>query len=333
LKYFILGAFSSALILFGMSLLFGLSGTTNLEAISAAVTSQAALNKPLLLLAMLMILAGLGFKVAAVPFHMWCPDAYEGAPTPVTAFISVAPKAAAFAIFIRLFMFLFQPLASEYTAFLGLLSILTMTLGNILAVKQTNIKRLLAYSSISHAGYLLMGLMVREYIGMQAIGVYLVCYLFMNIGAFTVVVVMRRRGIGGEELDDFSGLIYTNPFIAACMVIFLLSLAGIPPTAGFIAKYWVFGTVIKSYLATYDRLFLYVAVAGALNAVVALFYYFRIVKRIFMGDERPIPPLALGIGARLALGLTLGATLFIGLFPEPAIRMAAWIYMTFTGLQ
>ena len=333
LKYFILGAFSSALILFGMSLVFGLSGATNLEALYAALTTQAALNKPVLVLAMLLILAGLGFKIAAVPFHMWCPDAYEGAPTPVTAFMSVAPKAAAFAIFIRLFMFLFRPLVVEYVSFIGLLSILTMTLGNVLAVKQTNIKRLLAYSSISHAGYLLMGLMVREYIGIQAIGVYLVCYLFMNIGAFAIVVVMHRKNIGGEELDDYSGLIYTNPFIAACMAVFLLSLAGIPPTAGFIAKYWVFGAVIKSYLATYDRLFLYVAVAGALNAVVALFYYFRIVKRIFMGEERPIPPLALGLGARVALGVTLAATLFIGVFPEPVIRMASWIYMTFAGMQ
>ena len=331
LKYFILGAFSSALILFGMSLVFALTGTTNLEAIHGALKTVGDGGQPLLVLALILFLAGLGFKIAAVPFHMWCPDAYEGAPTPITAFISVAPKAAGFAIFIRLFMFLFQPLTAEYVSLVGLLSIVTMTVGNVLAVRQTNVKRLLAYSSISHAGYLLMGLMVREFLGLQAIGVYLVGYLFMNLGAFAVITFMRRERIGGEDIEDFSGLIHAHPVVAAAMAVFLLSLAGIPPTVGFIAKYWVFGAVIKAYIATTDRLFLYVAVAGALNAVVALFYYFRIVKRMFMGDAVTRPPLALGLPARIALGLTLAGTLFLGLYPDPAIRFAGWIHMTFIG--
>jgi len=332
LKYFILGAFSSALILFGMSLIFGLTGTTNLEAIYNALSGPAVAGRPLLVLAMLLMMTGLGFKVAAVPFHMWCPDAYEGAPTPFTAFMSVAPKAAAFAIFLRLFMFMFKPLFVEYVSLLGLLSIVTMTVGNILAVKQTNIKRMLAYSSISHAGYLLMGLMVREYIGVQAIGVYLVSYLFMNIGVFAVVVFMRRREIAGDNVEDYTGLMQSHPGLAISMTVFLLSLAGIPPTAGFIAKYWVFATVIKAYLASYDRLFFWAALAGALNAVVALYYYCRIIRRMFMSEAREILPPALSLGSRIALGLTLAGTLGIGLYPEPVIRIANWIQMTFIGI-
>jgi len=153
----------------------------------------------------------------------------------------------------------------------------------------------------------------------------------MNLGAFAVITFMRRERIGGEDIEDFSGLIHAHPVVAAAMAVFLLSLAGIPPTVGFIAKYWVFGAVIKAYIATTDRLFLYVAVAGALNAVVALFYYFRIVKRMFMGDAVTRPPLALGLPARIALGLTLAGTLFLGLYPDPAIRFAGWIHMTFIG--
>lgn len=331
LKYFILGAFSSGILLFGMSLIYGLTGSTNLETLHAAILQGYPANEKLLVLAMIMFLAGLGFKVAAVPFHMWCPDAYEGAPTPITAFMSVAPKAAAFAIFIRLFMLLFNPLEIQYVSLIGLLSLLTMTLGNILAVRQANIKRLLAYSSISHAGYLLMGLMVRETIGLQAIGVYLVCYLFMNIGAFAVVAVMRRRGILGEDLEDFSGLIHRQPVIAIVMSIFLLSLAGIPPTAGFIAKYWVFSVVIKGYLETGSRILLWVAIAGALNAVVALYYYFRIVRRMMMGEERDIAPLALGVPAGLVLAITTLATLAIGVYPDPVIRFAQWIQLAFVN--
>lgn len=331
LKYFILGAFSSALLLFGMSLLYGLTGSTLLNEIRTAAAGAASGGK-MLIMSMLFILAGLGFKIAAVPFHMWCPDAYEGAPTPVTAFMSVAAKAAGFAIFIRIFTMVFQPLFPDYMIFLGILSILSMTLGNVLAVKQTNVKRMLAYSSISHAGYLLMGLMVRHETGLQAVGVYLICYLFMNMGAFTILVLLRRGNLPGEELDDFAGLVHKRPALAACMTIFLLSLAGIPPTAGFIAKYWVFSAVIQGYLAGNQPIFLYVAIAGALNAVVALFYYFGIVRRMFMDDEREIPPLAESWGSRLAVGITAGATLFLGMYPEPAIKFAAWLKMAFAGL-
>ncbi len=334
LKYFVLGAFSSALLLFGMSMIYGLTGSTNLVQLHRLIMAEGVLNTPILVLAMILMFAGLGFKIAAVPFHMWSPDAYEGAPTPITAFMSVAPKAAGFAIFIRLFLDLFKSVDMLYMSIIALLSIVTMTMGNLMAVRQTNIKRLLAYSSISHAGYILMGLMVREAIGLQAIGVYLFSYLFMNIGAFAVVTFMRRRNNVGEELDEFKGLIYLNPLVAVCMLIFLLSLAGIPPTAGFIAKYWVFGAVIKHYLASGDRLFLYVAIVGALNVVVSLFYYSRIIKRIFMMGEKSetMEPLAMGLDSRVVLGLTVLGTLAIGVYPEPLIRFAAWIGTTFTGV-
>lgn len=341
LKYFILGAFSSGFILFGMSFIYGLTGATELPAIRQALSVAGAANQPLLVMALFFILAGVGFKVAAVPFHMWCPDAYEGAPTPFTAFMSIAPKAAAFAMFIRLFAFLFEPITAFYVPLLGLLSILTMTMGNILAVKQTNIKRLLAYSSISHAGYILMGMMVRNhlddgsrFLGLQGIGVYLVCYLFMNLGAFAVVIFMHRKGIAGEELDDYNGLIHRSPGLAVGMCIFLLSLAGIPPMAGFLAKYWIFSGVISEYLRSHDKIFLYVAVAGALNAALALFYYFRIVKRMFMGDT-PQPETAMpvmGWGGKVVFAVALVGTMAIGLYPDPVIRAAAWIGQALIGV-
>lgn len=331
LKYFVLGAFSSGLLLFGLSFIYGLAGTTNLPRLYEVLNGAGDLNRQILSMALFLVMAGVGFKIAAVPFHMWCPDAYEGAPTPFTAFMSVAPKAAGFALFMRLFLFVFKPVEPLYVSLLGLLSIVTMTMGNILAVRQTNIKRMLAYSSISHAGFILMGMMVRDQMGLQAIGVYLACYLFMNIGAFAVVVLMNRQGTAGEELDDYNGLVHRHPAIAVCMIIFLLSMSGIPPMAGFLAKYWVFSCVIKNYLATNDRLFLWVAVAGALNAVVALYYYFRVVKRMFMGEQTGPESLALSPANVLALALTVGGTLLLGLYPDPLIQFASWIGRSFTG--
>ncbi len=325
IKYFILGAFSSGLLLFGMSIIYGITGTTGLDVIFKKIAaSNLVYSEPLLILSMFLILAGMGFKVAAVPFHMWCPDAYEGAPTPITGFMSVAPKAAGFAIFLRLFMSLFKPITFQYVSILALLSIVTMTVGNIIAVKQTNIKRLLAYSSISHAGFVLMGLLARNEFAVKSIGMYLLCYLFMNIGAFSIVIVMRRKNIVGEELDDYKGLIHTHPVIASFMTVFLLSLAGIPPTAGFVAKYFVFSAVIKEFLRTNDRLLLYVAIIGAINAVVALYYYFRIVKRMFMGDptKESEEKVAINLFSGATLGITFFFTIFIGIYAEPFIRFA-----------
>ncbi len=324
IKYFILGAFSSAMLLFGMSVIYGITGTTGLSEIFKKVTTANNFSEPLLVMSMLLVLVGMGFKVAAVPFHMWCPDAYEGAPTPITAFMSVAPKAAGFAIFLRLFISLFKPITFDYVSVLALLSIVTMTVGNIIAVKQTNIKRLLAYSSISHAGFVLMGLLARNEFAVKSIGMYLLCYLFMNIGAFSIVIVMRRKNIVGEELDDYKGLIHTHPVIASFMTVFLLSLAGIPPTAGFVAKYFVFSSVIKEFLRTNDRLLLYVAIIGAINAVIALYYYFRIVKRMFMGEPTEVSKekVAVNIFSGASLGITFFFTIFIGIYAEPFIRFA-----------
>ncbi len=335
IKYFILGAFSSGLLLFGMSFIYGMGGTTNLTQLFRILTGgKSAISEPLLILSMLLILAGMGFKVAAVPFHMWCPDAYEGAPTPITAFMSVAPKAAGFVIFIRLFFSLFKTITYEYVSVLALLSIVTMTVGNVIAVKQTNIKRLLAYSSISHAGFILMGLLARNEFALKSIGMYILCYLFMNIGAFAIVIVMRRKNIIGEELDDYKGLIHTHPVMASFMTVFLLSLAGIPPTAGFVAKYFVFSTVIKEFLKSGDRLLLYVAVIGAINAVIALYYYFRIVKRMFMGEpsKESEEKVAVNVYSGLSIGVTFFFTLFIGMYAEPFIKFANLIGNSFRSL-
>lgn len=323
LKYFLLGAFSSAILLYGFSLLYGLCGSTQLSVLTQHLSGPHG-NRELLLLAVILVIAGMGFKIAAVPFHMWAPDTYQGAPTPITAFLSVGSKAAAFAVLLRLFL---TSLASVpgWIFLLSVLALLTFAVGNLAALLQTNVKRLLAYSSISHAAYILLGLIAgKEYGGVAAAGGYLLIYTFMNFGAFTVLILLRRRGIAGEEIRDFNGLVHTNPGIAVMMLIFLLSLAGIPPTAGFIAKYMVFAAIIKAYIAQPSALLLVLAITGAAAAVVALYYYFLIVRAMFSGegDETVRQPLSFAPGMLAALVLTIGVTLGIGIFPNTLIRMA-----------
>jgi NADH-quinone oxidoreductase subunit N len=316
-KFFLLGAFSSGLLLYGMSLLYGIGGSTNLAVIAQRLAERPSPD-PLSWVAMITLLAGIYFKVAAVPFHQWTPDAYEGAPTSITAFISVAPKVASFAFFIRILITGIWPLRAEWQLLTIGVAIATMTLGNLAAITQTNIKRFFGYSTISHVGYLLLGLVAMadgNKDGLTAVVIYLLVYAFMNLGAFAVIIMMRRKDLVGDEIDDLSGLMARAPGMAILMLVFLLSLTGIPPTAGFIGKYFIFLSLIETghyYLAGF-------AVA---YAVVALYYYFRIVVVMFMKKAADSVPLATSAGLRVALGVTLAMTLVIGIYPQPFILWA-----------
>jgi NADH-quinone oxidoreductase subunit N len=317
MKFFLLGAFSSGLLLYGMSLLYGISGSTKLGVIAMSLEGRPA-GDPLSWIAMITLLAGLLFKVAAVPFHQWTPDAYEGAPTSITAFISVAPKVASFAILVRLLLGAIRPMHVEWQALLVGVAIATMTLGNLAAITQTNIKRFFGYSTISHVGYLLLGLIAAadgSADGLTAVVIYLLVYAFMNLGAFGIIILMRRKGMIGDEIDDLSGLMSRAPGCAILMLIFLLSLAGIPPTAGFIGKYYIFLSLVET--GHY-----YLAVLGVAYAVVALYYYFRIVVVMFMKKAADTVPLATSPGLALALAVAVSMTLWIGIYPQPFIVMA-----------
>jgi NADH-quinone oxidoreductase subunit N len=315
MKYLLLGAFSSGLLVYGFSILYGLSGSTKLAVITNSIAARPAWD-PIVFLAMATTAAGLLFKIAAAPFHMWAPDTYEGAPTTVTAYLSVASKAASFAFLVRLFQFgPMGPVRETWEPIFTVIAILTMTIGNLAAITQTNLKRLLAYSSISHAGYILLGLIAGNATGIKGISIYVMVYTVMNLGAFLVIIALRRRDIIGDELDDMAGLMHRSPGYAILMLIFLLSLAGIPPTAGFIGKYYIFLSLIETqhYM---------LAVVAVLYVAVAIYYYFRIVRSMFLAEETEKAPLASSVGLRVALGVTGALTLAIGVYPEPFIRLA-----------
>ncbi|HKW99783.1 MAG TPA: NADH-quinone oxidoreductase subunit N [Bryobacteraceae bacterium] len=314
MKYLLLGAFSSGFLAYGFSIMYGISGSTRLSDVAAAVSARDAWD-PMVFLAMATTAVGLLFKISAAPFHMWAPDAYEGAPTTITAYLSVASKAASFAFLLRIFL---GPLASSrdsWEPILAAVAIVTMTVGNLAAISQSNIKRLLAYSSISHAGYMLLGLIAGNDTGITGIEVYILVYAFMNLGAFLVVVAMRRKNIIGEDLDDMAGLMYKSPGYAVLMLIFLLSLAGIPPTAGFLGKYYIFLSLIETHHYV-------LAIIGTLYVAVAIYYYFRVVKIMFTGELTEKAPLASSFGLRVALGISGVLTLAIGIYPEPVLRLA-----------
>lgn len=286
LKYVIYGAFSSGLMLFGFSFLYGLTGTTNFHDISRELLALNGSANVALLVSAVLILAGFGYKISAVPFHFWTPDVYEGAPTPVTAFLSVAPKAAGFAVLIRFFNEVFVGLnVSEVTTLswpiiIAVLSVATMTLGNLVALQQDSVKRMLAYSAIAHAGYMLMGIPILTQDGYFGIMIYLVMYMFMNLGAFFVVIVVQNR-YGDDSIESFKELGWKMPFVGVVMMIFMLSLTGLPPTAGFIGKFYLFAAVIKAGPAYYWLVF-----AGIINSVISLVYYLRIVKVMFLHGTR-----------------------------------------------
>ena len=324
-KYFVLGAFSLGLLLYGMSLLYGLTGTTHLRSISTALASQG--GGPMLLLAVTLLIAGVGFKIAAVPFHMWAPDVYEGAPTPITGFLSVGSKAASFAMLLRIFieglpafrveglgMLFGEPFG--WRAFFYVLAVLTMTVGNVAALTQGNTKRMLAYSSIAHAGYVLIGVVAGPPRGVEAALVYLMVYAFMQLGAFAVIAMLRRRDVIGDELKDLTGLSATHPAAAIAMLIFMLSLGGIPPTAGFMGKLWIFAAAI-------DAGYIGLAVIGVLNSALSLYYYVRIVVFMWIREAEGAPALPLTPTLAAALVVSVAGTVLLGLYPGPLFDLAS----------
>ncbi len=306
-KYFLLGAFSLGLLLYGMSLLYGATGTTSLNGIAAALANGE--RSLVLILALILIGAGMGFKIAAVPFHMWAPDVYEGAPTPVTAFLSVGSKAASFAMLLRIFFVGLPFLVSDWQTLFWVLAAITMTVGNIAAITQTNTKRMLAYSSIAHAGYVLVGVVAGTERGITATLVYPWVYLFMQLGAFAILAMLRRQDVVGDELKDLSGLYFRKPFAAIAMLIFMLSLGGIPPTAGFMGKVWVFGAAI-------DQGFIWLAVIGVVNSAISLYYYYRIIVFMWLKEETLGSDIEMSPGIATVLGIAVVGSIFFGIFPD-----------------
>jgi len=279
LKYFLLGAFSTGFLLYGMALTYGATGTTRVSKIAAMVGQMSLPSANIMLVAgMLLMLTGFAFKVAAAPFHMWTPDVYEGAPTPITAFMSAGPKAAGFAAALRIFLVALPTLQVEWSQVLWVLAVLTMTVGNITALRQDNIKRMLAYSSIAHAGYALVGFTAGNGTGTAGILFYMLSYAFMNIGAFAIIILVGKKGESNGNVQDFAGLGSKHPVLAAAMALFLFSLAGMPPTAGFIGKFYLFsGAVQKGYI--------WLAVIGVLNSAASVYYYLRVMVYMYMKDS------------------------------------------------
>lgn len=275
IKYFILGGLSSAIFLYGLSLIYARTGSTSLTTIAASLQGDSA--GAVVLLGLLLVVISLAFKVAAVPFHLWAPDTYAGAPTPVTLFISVASKAAAFAMAMRLLNVGLGPLAPLWSPLLATLAVLTMTYGNVAALTQVNVKRMLAYSSIAQAGYALIGVATATALGVTATMFYLLVYTFMNVGAWAILLLLRRQGQAAESLDDLAGLSHRAPWAAAAMTAFLLSLGGIPPALGFLGKWYVFAAAIDAGMA-------WLAVAGAINAAISLYYYLRVAVAMYMRE-------------------------------------------------
>jgi len=328
LKYIIYGALSSGLMLYGISIIYGLTGATDIYGINEAL-SAGEVNEITLLIASVLMIAGFGYKISAVPFHFWTPDVYEGAPVTITAFLSVASKAAGFAMMIRFFKVSFLdssvvglPAGTwaslqgfEWNNILAILSVLTMTLGNLVAVWQNNLKRLLAYSSIAHAGYMLMGVVVLSDKGLAAVLIYFVVYLFMNLGAFYIVMLVANK-TGSEDIDSYKGLGYRSPLIGVAMVIFFISLTGLPPTAGFIGKLYLF-------VALLDARWIWLAIIGALNSVVSLYYYVRVLRNMFLREpEKEWGPLRFSIPQVAILMLLLLPTLLFGLYFAPIVDWA-----------
>ncbi|MBP0462896.1 NADH-quinone oxidoreductase subunit NuoN [Roseomonas sp. PWR1] len=313
LKYFVLGALASGLLLYGSSLVYGFTGTTNFDRIADALTDPSKAS-PGLIVGLVFVIVGLAFKVSAVPFHMWTPDVYEGAPTPVTAFFAAAPKVAAIALFARVLAGPFGDLSGQWQQVIVLIALLSMVLGAFAAIGQQNIKRLMAYSSIGHVGYALVGLAAASEAGLRGVLVYMAIYLLMNLGAFAVLVAMRRQGRAAERVDDLAGLAKTDLGMAVWMAIFMFSMAGIPPLAGFFGKMFVFKAAVDAGLWT-------LAIVGILSSVVSAFYYLRIVKVMFFDETAgALDPRPATVSFVMA-----GSGLFTALFflwPAPLVAAA-----------
>ena len=327
LKYVIYGAFSSGVMLFGLSIVYGLAGSTNYFAIQDTLSSLDGSANSALIMALLMIFAGFGYKISSVPFHFWTPDVYEGSPSTITAYLSVAPKAAGFAMIIRFFHQVFSDsigLTSNaigstdlpWPEIIGVLAVVTMTMGNLVAIQQKSIKRMLAYSSIAHAGYMMLALPVLSMEAVESVMIYLFIYVFMNLGAFFIVIFVKNK-TGGESFEDFEGLGWKMPIVGAFMTLFMLSLTGLPPTAGFVGKLYIFKTLVGA-----GSEFLWLVVAGGVNSVISLYYYFHVVKVMFLGGKRSdvitYPPSTM-FGLMI---FTAVPSLLLGLYWNP---LASWV--------
>ncbi|HJR60486.1 MAG TPA: NADH-quinone oxidoreductase subunit N, partial [Vicinamibacterales bacterium] len=315
-KYFLLGAFSSAFFLYGIAFAFALSGSTRLEQISVALSSQPAGAPPTLaLLAVGLLAIGFCFKISAVPFHMWTPDAYEGAPTIVTAFMSTGVKAAAFGAFVRVFLSPLEPLQAHWIPVLSAIAVVTMILGTVLGVVQTNVKRMLAYSSIAHAGYLMLGIIAANSTGKAAVLFYLLTYAVSNLGALGIVALLGSAQNQHDTLRDFAGLWRSRPGLAALMTIFLLSLGGFPPLAGFIGKWYIFAAAVQEGHYT-------LAIIGVLTSVVSVFFYLRIVVMMYMTDGTEMVRPRLPATAVAGLALATIAVFYLGVLPTRVLDLA-----------
>ena len=317
LKYFLLGAFSSAFFLYGIAFTYGLTGSTRLDRVGSLMAAQAMSPTPMQFVALGLLLVGFAFKVAAVPFHMWTPDAYEGAPPAVTGFMSTGVKAAAFAAFVRVFLSAFEPLRNDWAPVLWIVAAATMIVGTVVGVAQLNVKRMLAYSSIAHGGYILLALLASNDVGKAAVLFYLLVYAITNLGAFGIIAALEGVDRPNDRVADYAGLWYDHPRLAALMTIFLLSLGGFPPTAGFIAKWYVFSAAVK---AGYNGL----AIIGVLTSVVSVFFYLRIVVMMYMTQpdaDVQVPPVSRAAGIALAVSAAL--VFYLGILPTRVLDWAA----------
>ncbi len=317
LKYFFYGAITAAVMLYGISLLYGLTGAVDLRGIAgylATITPEPGVLRWAVLPAAVMVVAGFGFKVSAVPFHQWAPDAYEGAPTPITAFISVAPKVAGFAVMLRVLVTALPYFRADWVGLIAAMSAVSMTLGNVVAIPQTNIKRMLAYSSIAQAGYILIGVAAASTLGVTATLFYVLIYALSNLGAFATVIVVSNH-LNSDAIPDYAGLSQRSPGLALAMLLFLLSLAGIPPLAGFIGKFYLFSAAVEQGMV-------WLVVIGVINSVVSLYYYLIVVKAMYIAEPPTEEPVPVSRALSAALLITALGVLLLGIFPRPFL---AWI--------
>ena len=316
MKYFLLGAFASGFFLYGIALVFGATGSTNLDRIGNAVAAGAG-RDPMLLIGFGLLLVGFGFKISAVPFQLWTPDVYQGAPTSITALIATGSKAAAFAALLRVLLSSFRASQLDWTMLLWVLAVLSMTFGNVVAIAQQNLKRMLAYSSIAHAGYMLVGVVAGGTFGGGSVLFYLLVYTFTTAGAFGVILLLERDSREAVSLEDFGGLAARHPLIALALSVFLLSLIGIPPTAGFVGKFYLFGAAVKAG-------YLWLAVIGVLNSAIAAYYYLRLVVFMYMREPDSGPPTVMvpSVAGCLALVVALWGVVQLGVMPAPLFDLA-----------
>ncbi|MBI4295280.1 MAG: NADH-quinone oxidoreductase subunit N [Chloroflexi bacterium] len=324
LKYLLLGAISSAMLLYGMALVYGLTGSTHLGNIAAAITTRGVTGDPALLLGIVFMVAGFGFKIAAVPFQMWVPDVYEGSPTPVVAYLSVASKAAGFAVILRVFYGAFGPplsISLDWALLFAVLAAVSMTVGNVVALVQGNIKRMMGYSSIAQAGYLMVGLATLSVLGRSGLVFFLASYAVTNLGAFFAIIAISNK-TNSDQIEDFAGIARRSPWLAAVLALCLISLIGLPPTAGFIAKVYLFSAAVQDGL-------LWLVIIAVINSVISAFYYLRVVKVMYLGTPASEERVPSSGAMRFALGVSGLAVLFIGVLPGYILQLAQAVAKVF----